>query len=207
MERREALKNLGFGSMALFTSTALFGALQGCSVTPDVDWKPVFLSAAEAAQLENICEGILPKTETPGAIDAGVANHLDEALANIYKSAEAAYFKRGMAVFVERFSNNGDVVFRKATTDQITDVINGYFKKYEADESILKNYRDTFGDEGEKTDDFVETYFVTNVVDSTFWSYFTSELVAKNVMRYDPIPGKYEGSIPYEKGQKSWSSI
>ena len=207
MERREALKNLGFGSMALFTSTALFGALQGCSSTPGVAWTPVFLSSSEAAQLEKICEGILPKTDTPGATEAGVANHLDEALSIIYKNREAEFFKRGMAVFVERFGSNSEVKFNKANTDQVTDVINNYFQKYKADESILKNYRDSFDDEGQKTDDFLETYFVTNVVDSTFWSYFTSELVGKEVMAYDPIPGKYDGCVPYEKGQKSWSSV
>lgn len=207
MERRDALKNLGFGSMALFTSTALFGALQGCSSTPEVAWESVFLSPAEAAQLEQICEGILPKTDTPGATDAGVANHLDQALSVIYKNREAGFFKQGMAVFVDRFEDNSGVDFSKATTDQVTDVVNGYFKKYKEDETILKKYRGSFSDEGTKTDDFLETYFVTNVVDSTFWSYFTSELVGKEVMRYDPIPGKYEGCIPYNKGDKSWSSV
>ena len=112
-----------------------------------------------------------------------------------------------MAVFVDRFEDNSEVSFSKANTDQVTDVINAYFKKYKADESILKDYRAAFNDEGNKTEDFLETYFVTNVVDSTFWSYFTSELVGKEVMRYDPIPGKYEGCIPYNKGDKSWSSV
>ena len=207
MERREALKNLGFGSMALFTSTALFGALQGCSSAPEVAWRPVFLTASEAAQLEHICEGILPKTDTPGAIDAGVANHLDQALSIIYKNREADFFKKGMAVFVDRFGDNSEAKFDKASTEQITDVINDYFKKYKSDETILKDYRASFNADGPKSDDFLETYFVTNVVDSTFWSYFTSELVGKEVMRYDPIPGKYEGCIPYNKGDKSWSSV
>lgn len=207
MERREALKNLGFGSMALFTSTALFGALQGCSSSPEVNWAPVYLSPTQAAQLEQICEGILPKTDTPGATDAGVANHLDQALSVIYKNREADFFKKGMAVFVDRFGDNSDTKFDKANTEQITDAINDYFKKYKADETILKEYRASFNADGAKSDDFLETYFVTNVVDSTFWSYFTSELVGKEVMRYDPIPGKYEGCIPYSKGDKSWSSV
>ena len=207
MERREALKNLGFGSMALFTSTALFGALQGCSSAPEMNWAPVYLTSKEAVQLEKICEGILPKTETPGATDAGVADHLDQALSIIYKNRETEFFKKGMAVFVNRFGDNSDVKFGKANTDHVTDVINAYFKKYKEDDSILKNFRETFDDEGEKTDEFLEIYFVTNVVDSTFWSYFTSELVGKEVMRYDPIPVKYEGCIPYNEGEKSWSSV
>ena len=207
MERREALKSLGFGSMALFTSTLFFGSLQGCSPVVEVDSKPVYLSEEEINQLAKICEGIMPKTNTPGAIEAGVPSHLDSALANIYRSPEAEYFKRGMSAFVDKFDKNQAVSFDKASTEQMTDVINGYFEKYKADNSILRSYRAEFREEGEKSDEFVETYFVTNVVDSTIWSYFTSERVAKEVMAYDPIPGGYQGCIPYTEGQKAWSSV
>lgn len=207
MERREALKNLGFGSMALFTSTVFFGALQGCSSTVELDWKPVYLSPEEASQLGKICEGIMPKTSTPGAIEAGVPSHLDSALANIYRNREVEYFKRGLNVFVANFNANQEVSFDGATTEQMTEAINSYFDKYEADKDVLRNYRAEFRKEGEKDDVFVETYFVTNVVDSTIWSYFSSELVGKEVMAYDPIPGKYEGCIPYEPGQKAWSNV
>ncbi|KOF02632.1 hypothetical protein OB69_09915 [Roseivirga seohaensis subsp. aquiponti] len=207
MERRDALKNLGFGSMALFTSTVFLGALQGCSSAVELDWKPVYLSPEEASQLGKVCEGIMPKTSTPGAIEAGVPSHLDSALANIYRNREAEYFKRGLNVFVANFNANQEVSFDKATTEQMAEAINSYFDKYEADKDILRNYRAEFRKEGEKDDVFVETYFVTNVVDSTIWSYFSSELVGKEVMAYDPIPGKYEGCIPYEPGQKAWSNV
>jgi hypothetical protein len=207
MERREALKNIGFGSAALFSSSLLFGALQSCSPQPKVDWVPVLLTPEEAAQLEKICEGICPKTETPGATEAGVANHIDQALSVLNTDKEADYFRRGMAVFVKNFDANQDVKFNKATTEQITAAINEYFKKYDENPDILKRYRSTFNDPGEKNDEFLETHFVTNVVDSTFYSYFTSELVGEEVMPYDPIPVKYEGCLPYEPGQKSWASV
>ena len=207
MERREAIKSLGFGSMALFTSTLFFGALQGCSPASENIWKPEYLTEEEAEQLTKICEGIMPKTDTPGATEAGVPNHLDSALASIYRSDEAAYFKRGLAVFVANFKANQKLDLNEATTEQVTDAINAYFEKYKADSSILRAYRSEFRKEGEKDDAFVETYFVTNVVDSTIWSYFTSELVGKEVMAYDPIPGGYQGCIPYKPGQKAWSSV
>ncbi|MFT6215954.1 MAG: hypothetical protein ACJAS3_002355 [Roseivirga sp.] len=207
MERRQALKNLGFGSMALFTSSVMFGALQGCTSAPTVNWVPVFFNPEEAAQLEKVVDGILPKTETPGGLDAGVANHFDAALASVYKDREAEYFKRGLSVFVRNYNASNEASFDKATTAQMTDAVNAYFKKYEEDPSLMKSYRESSSDEGEKTDDFVEIYFVTTVVDGSFWSYFTSELVGETVMAYDPIPVKYEGCLPYTPGQKSWSSV
>ncbi|OEK02005.1 hypothetical protein BFP97_10950 [Roseivirga sp. 4D4] len=207
MERRKALKNIGFGSAALFSSSMLFGAMQGCSAKPTVDWIPVFFTPEEAAQMEKICEGIAPKTTTPGAIEAGVPNHLDQAFSVFSSELESEYFKRGLVVFVKNFNENQEVSFNKATTQQITDAINSYFRKYNDDPNTLRNYRETFNDEGEKSDDFVEVHFVTSVVDATFSSYYTSELVGETVMAYDPIPVNYNGCIPLEPGQKSWSSV
>ena len=207
MERREALKNLGFGSAAIFSCSMLFGALQSCSPQPTVDWVPVAMTAEQAAQLEKICEGICPKTTTPGATEAGVANHIDQALSTLRTDREVGYFKDGMEIFVKNFDANQEVKFNKATTEQVTAAINEYFKKYDENPEILQNLRNGMRDEGEKSGEFLETYFVTQVVDSTFRSYFTSELVGETVLPYDPIPVKYEGCLPYEPGQKLWSSV
>lgn len=207
MERREALKNLGFGSAAIFSSSMLFGALQSCSPQPTVDWVPVSMTAEQAAQLEKICEGICPKTTTPGATEAGVANHIDQALSVLKTDKEVDYFKKGMEVFVKNFDANQDVKFKDATTDQVTAVINSYYKKYDENPEILRGLRSGMREDGEKSGEFLEAYFVTQVVDSTFRSYFTSELVGETVMPYDPIPVKYEGCLPYEPGQKLWSSV
>ena len=207
MERREALKNLGFGSAAIFSSSMLFGALQSCSPQPTVDWVPVAMTAEQAAQLEKICEGICPKTTTPGATEAGVANHIDQALSALRTDREEGYFKDGMEIFVKNFDANQEVKFNKATTEQVTAAINEYFKKYDENPEILQNLRNGMRDEGEKSGEFLETYFVTQVVDSTFRSYFTSELVGETVLPYDPIPVKYEGCLPYEPGHMLWSSV
>ena len=206
MERREALKNIGFGSMGLFVGTAFFGALQGCSSTPKVNWIPAALTPAEAAQLERFCEAVLPPTDTPGAIQAGVPQHLDKAMSAIYQDKDVDYIKRGMAVFVKNYNaHHGG--YNSATTEELTAVINGYFKDYEADAAKMEAFKKGYADEGEKSEEWLETFFVNNMVDATFWSYFTSELVGETVMRYDPIPGKYEGCIPYEPGQRAWSIV
>lgn len=209
MERRKALKNIGLGSAALFTSSALFGALQGCSPSaPEVGWIPVFFTPAEAAQMEKICEAIAPKTTTPGAIEAGVVNHLDQALKILYKERDSDYFRRGLAAFVNHYDDNQETSFNKATTEQLTEVINDFVIGFEEDEARNKAYNDDLRDENsDKSDEFVMTYFTINVVPATFRSYFTSELVGETVMRYDPIPAKYEGCIPYTPGEKSWASV
>lgn len=209
MERRKALKNLGLGSAALFTSSALFGALQGCSpAAPTVSWIPVFFTPEEAAQMEKVCEAIAPKTSTPGAIEAGVVNHLDQALKILYKERDSDYFRRGLAAFVKSYDDNQETSFDKATTEQMTEVINDFVIGFEEDKAKSKAYNDDLRDENSaKSEAFVMTYFTINVVPASFRSYFTSELVGETVMEYDPIPVRYEGCIPYTPGQKSWSSV
>jgi hypothetical protein len=39
----------------------------------------------------------------------------------------------------------------------------------------------------------------------TLLGYFTSEIGSKQARRYVPVPGKYEGCIPYKKGDKAWA--
>lgn len=197
MERREALKNIGFGSAAIFGSSVLFGALQGCSSTPEVNWVPVFFNGEEAAQLEKVCEGICPKTTTPGAIDAGVPAHLDKAMSARAEEPEIQLTKEGLQVFVNNFNEVQGIDFYEASTEQITGAINGYFRKYQDDPTVLRKLREAMSEEQPVlSPDLKEALFVTQIVDSTFWSYFTSELVGETVMRYDPIPVKYEGCIP-----------
>lgn len=209
MERRKALKNIGLGSAALFSSSALFGALQSCSPSaPEVGWLPVFFTPAEAAQMEKICEAIAPKTSTPGATDAGVVNHLDQALKVLYKEKDSDYFRRGLAAFVKSYDDTQDTSFNKATTEQATQVINDFMIGFENDDAKSKAYYASLQDENsEKSEEFLMTYFTVNVVPATFRSYFTSELVGETVMAYDPIPQVYEGCIPYEAGTKAWSSV
>ena len=40
----------------------------------------------------------------------------------------------------------------------------------------------------------------------TLTGYFTSEVGATKALRYVAVPGKYEGCIPYNKGDKAWAT-
>jgi hypothetical protein len=40
----------------------------------------------------------------------------------------------------------------------------------------------------------------------TLWGFFSSEIGATQALRYVAIPGRYEGCIPYKKGDKAWAT-
>ena len=207
MERRDAVKSIGLGSAALFTSSLFMGTLSSCSSAPTVNWIPIFLTTEEAAQLEKVCEAILPKDDVPGAIDAGVPSHIDKTLKVLTDADESDFIRRGMAIFVKNFDASQDVSFNKATTQQLTDYINGLFRAYDDKPEKMQEMWKAMNVDGEKPEDALEMFFVNNITSATLRSYYTSELVGENVMRYDAVPIKYEGCIPYEKGQRAWSSV
>jgi hypothetical protein len=39
----------------------------------------------------------------------------------------------------------------------------------------------------------------------TLLGYFTSEIGSKQARRYVPVPGRFEGCIPYKKGDKAFA--
>jgi hypothetical protein len=39
----------------------------------------------------------------------------------------------------------------------------------------------------------------------TLLGFFTSEVGATQALRYLPVPGRYDGCIPYNKGDRAWA--
>jgi len=42
--------------------------------------------------------------------------------------------------------------------------------------------------------------------DLTILGYFASEIGCTQAREYLPVPGRYDGSAPYKKGQKAWAT-
>ncbi|MEM9985724.1 MAG: gluconate 2-dehydrogenase subunit 3 family protein, partial [Bacteroidota bacterium] len=39
----------------------------------------------------------------------------------------------------------------------------------------------------------------------TLWGFFSSKIGATEVLRYLEVPGKYDGSYPYQEGDRAWA--
>ncbi|MEE2778731.1 MAG: gluconate 2-dehydrogenase subunit 3 family protein [Acidobacteriota bacterium] len=63
------------GAVTLFPGPAVAQA-----AADGVDWTPRILSGEQAALLDRLCDLILPRTATPGALDAGVPAYIDLAV-------------------------------------------------------------------------------------------------------------------------------
>jgi len=50
------------------------------------------------------------------------------------------------------------------------------------------------------------SHYFRMIKELTIWGYFTSEPGATKALRYVAVPGRYEGCIPYKKGDKAWAT-
>ena len=55
-----------------------------------------------------------------------------------------------------------------------------------------------------KKDDPVHYFLMLKQL--TILGYFTSETGASQALNYIAVPGKYDGSYPYKKGDKAWAT-
>ena len=88
MKRRDAIKNasllLGY-TMAVGTSAAI---MHGCKAEPKIDYMPEFLSMDQLKNVMHLAERIMPQTDTPGAMAAGVHTFIDQTISRFWEKED-----------------------------------------------------------------------------------------------------------------------
>jgi gluconate 2-dehydrogenase gamma chain len=193
IDRRGALRKTALLMGAAVSASAMAGVLNGCKATPDLNYKPVFFSEDQAQLVSELAEIILPKTDTPGAKDAGVPNFIDKILNECYKKEDQEHFIAGLTAFDEGAKKTyGDSFIYCKPEDQVT------FIKKELEAAIQQK----------KEDPKAKPPFVLTAKELTMLGYFTSEIGATQVLQYEAVPGAYKGCIPLtEAGNgKTWAT-
>jgi hypothetical protein len=184
MNRRELLQMI-----STVTGYAMIGSpllLSACSTNP---YRGMALSSTDQVLLAEIAETILPRTQTPGAKDAGVPQMMVRLVDNTYEDADQIEFHNGLAAIrsnsVERYGQP----FENLTLAQRTEFLNEL-------NQVGQRYQCPQG---------VSAHYFVMMKQLTIFSYFTSELVQTSVLRLVPIPGRYDGDYPYQSGETAWA--
>ena len=196
MDRRAALKKTAVvaGSAALVPS--LFSLLQSCQQQPRLDWQPIFLSVNQAELISTLVDALLPRTETPGALDMKVDLFIDVVFARLFdKKAQEA-----MIAEMDRFDELSAEKFGSKFTELNTADREEYLKQKEAESGKFngKVWGTAVGDQK-------PVGFYRTIKSLALWGYFSSEEIGKNVLNYDPIPGEYLGCSPLSDVGNTWS--
>ena len=201
MNRREAIQKAALTLGYVLSASAVAGVLHGCKARPDLVYKPDFFSEDQALTMSELVEIILPKTNTPGAKDAGVPGFIDSLLKEVYTAEQQNSFLTGLAAFdAEAKSSYGDNFGQCKKEDQLA------FVKKKHNEAIHSVGQ--AGAEGwwnSKRGD-IETPFIITVKELTILGFFTSEAGATQVLQYNQVPGSFQGCVPLEKVGKAWAT-
>jgi gluconate 2-dehydrogenase gamma chain len=182
--RREAIRRTAMMLGIAITPSLLSGVMQAQTAAAAGNAGARFLSAGQFATAAAIAERILPRTDTPGARDIGVPAFLDVMYGKYMTEDEKAVFATGLAEVETMSKAAGQRGFTQLTPMQ--------------QDTVLTKMA-VAAQKQEKT-------FFHLIKELTLLGYFTSEPIGKNVLHYDPIPGRYDGCIPLsDVGNVSWT--
>lgn len=179
LTRREALQRAAlFLGAATLSSSLLEGVLHAQTVAPGTGGARA-LDATQLATAAALAERILPRTDTPGAIDVGVPAFIDRMYGAYLTAEERTRFASGLAGVDRVAQGRGGALagLPAAVQDEIVG-------------SLAARDR----------------AFWLQLRELVIVGYFTSETVGKTVLHYDPVPGRYRGDIPLsEVGNVNWT--
>lgn len=196
MDRRSALKKTSVLAGAVVAMPSLFSLLQSCKSETRLDWQPLFFTEIEAKTIAVMLDMILPRTDTPGALDVKSDIFIDKVIAKTYDGEAQEKMREDIAAFNSECEKNfGDTFIELNTSDrekvlQAAELNSGKFSPGVWGTAVGE--QETIG-------------FYRAIKSMAIWAYFTSEEIGEQVLAYDPIPGTYEPCKPLSEVGNRWS--
>ncbi|BET66806.1 lactose 3-dehydrogenase subunit gamma LacC [Opitutales bacterium ASA1] len=182
--RREALQRtvalLGLG----LSPATITAALAQADASRSSGTGARHLTPARFALAAAMAETLLPRTDTPGAADAGVPAFIDECCGRFMTPSERQTIESGLDAFDEACRATHPRGFAALPPAMATTWLANAGRDADGEtRTFLRLFRDT-----------------------AMLGYFTSEHVVKTALLYDPVPGRIEADIPLsEVGGKAWA--
>jgi hypothetical protein len=138
---------------------------------------------------------MIPRTDTPGAVDVGVPGFIDLMLGHVYTRTDRARYLAGLAEFDAAASESGKTFVALESTQQLALV-----RKFH--DAAVAEERQQRGAHAH-----LERPFILMTKELTLLGFFTSEVGATQVLQYVAVPGSYHGCLPLEKAGngKTWA--
>jgi hypothetical protein len=143
------------------------------------------LSDAQRAQLGALCDRVIPATDTPGAIAAGVPAFIELMLADWYSPGDRMDFLAGLAALDGFATKTYRKAFAALTPQQQDSVLTT------AMHEMMPG---------------LAAGFFNHCRQMIILGYYTSEIGCKQERAYLPVPGRYDGAYPYAQVGRVFSS-
>lgn len=198
MDRRDLLKMITVATGAAMVGGNVFGY----ELKSQLTLSDTMFSQDDLILFNEIAEVILPRTETPGAKDANVGLMAMILANDCYNPAARKSFAEGLRAVDVHAKDAYGKPFLLLSSEQKTEFVQGLDSQAKAD----NNKQDLYYMSVRPNGDQPLPHYFTMIKQLTLFSFFTSKVGATKVLRYDAIPGKYNGALDYKKGDRAWAT-
>ena len=191
--RRTALKSMGLLAGAAVSASCQRALESGA----DLSAPPMggSLSAAQLDLIARLSELIIPETDTPGAIAAGVPAFIHQIVIDWYTPAEQQIFLDGLGEIEAIAMRHWSASFAELDTERQARALSEMEPPSEsAGSSSAAMPAGASGD----------LPFYLKLKELTVLGYYTSELAAKTELDYQPVPGGYDGDARFDEVGRQW---
>lgn len=187
MDRKEAIKRTAAMMGGVIFAPSILGVLNGCTATGD-SWEPVLFDRIQVQLTKALSDTIIPETDTPGADKAGVPGFIEKMVNEAYSEEQKTAFLEDLNNFNSACKNaTGKSFYNLSTQEKLS-----YATEMNRD-ALSYGYTTT-------------PHFFLQFKELTMIGYFTSEIGATQVLRYEPVPGFYNGCLPFEDVGRAWAT-
>ena len=198
MKRRDALGRVALIMGGTLSAPTMLAFLESCKSTTESSSAAGFsFSSERKALVSEVAEIIIPKTDTPGAKEAGVGEFVEKMLKDCYAEKDQKSFTKGLEALEKKD-------FMKATPDQQTAILKEMEASSKAEMDKAGEEKKKYTEAGKEYTDAAVPFFRL-MKELTLLGYFTSEQGATLALEYVPVPGRYDGCIDLKPGQKAWA--
>jgi len=155
-----------------------------------------FLSASQTAIVSAVADIMIPRTDTPGALDVGVPAFIDLMLKDVYPQADRDRYLTGLTELdTAASSQHGQTFVALESTQRV---------------ALVRKFHDAaIGEERQlpKTHAHLQRPFILMTKELTLLRFFTSQPGATQVLQYVAVPGSYHGCLPLQQAGngKTWA--
>jgi gluconate 2-dehydrogenase gamma chain len=197
LNRRELLQRVAYLMGGAISAPAVLGLLNGCTAKQEASWQPVFLSKEQGALVSEVAEIMIPRTDTPGAKDAGVPAFIDTMLKDVYTQEDRERYVAGLQAF--------DDAARTAYSKQFVEL-----SKVQQKELVRKVHDEAVAVElaYDPPPTPLRRPFILMTKELSLLGFFTSKPGATQVLQYVAVPGSYQACVPVAQAGngKTWAT-
>jgi len=207
MNRRDIIKGLGLTFGYVVAAPSVLSILESCSTKKEDSWEAVFFNGNEKHYINHLVDIIMPATDTPGGLEVNLPQFIDMMCHDMLKPDEQEVFKDGSLIFSQRFKARFKLDIGDSSKDELSAIFANYFDlESDAQSKVLKRQAMNLDQiEQSEMEDYKMYYCLMHIRRLSLFGYFTSEKIGKEVLNFDPIPGRYDPCVPLSDIGNAWT--